>query len=149
MVFLGYGASVSRKGPRSQGSSEGEGDEVEVQMRVIRTSLVFVAVLALGLIGVRQFAGAVTIPEGSSAIICHATPPDGPANKFVLIVTDDETIANGHLTEHDADILLDVIDKPPQQVTPEERDAFLEECNEQLPPPPPPPPVEETPEFTG
>jgi hypothetical protein len=121
-------------------------------MRVIRTSLVFVAVLALGLVGVRQFAGAVTIPEGSSAIICHASPPDGPVNKFELIVTDDETIANGHLTQHDADILLDVIDKPPQQVTPEERADFLEQCNEHLPPPPPPPPppvVVETPEFTG
>ena len=118
-------------------------------MRVIRASVVLVAVLALGLVGVRQFAGAVSIGQDESAITCHATPPDGPANKFVLIVTDDETTANGHLVEHDADILLDIVDKPPQQVTKEERDAFLEECNAELPPPPPPPVVVETPEFTG
>jgi hypothetical protein len=148
MLYLGYGARVSREA-RAPGLFRREGSEKEVQMRVIRASVVLVAVLALGLVGVRQFAGAVSIGQDESAIICHATPPDGPANKFVLIVTDDETTANGHLVEHDADILLDIVDKPPQQVTKEERDAFLEECNAELPPPPPPPVVVETPEFTG
>ena len=135
--------------------------------RTIKFGAVLVALTALSLFTLAQVAsGQVDIGENQSAVICHATPPDQiPPNKFEVIVTDDETIANGHLQQHDADILLAVIDKPPDQVTPEERDEFEEQCNALLtttttvedddddddgePPAPPAPPVVGEAPFTG
>jgi hypothetical protein len=128
--------------------------------RRLKLGAALVGLVALGLFTWAQVASGVEIGENQSAIICHATPPDGPPNKYEVIVTDDETIANGHLQEHDADVLLAVIDKPPDQVTKAERDAFLDQCNalltttttapeEEPPTAPPAPPVEGEAPFTG